>query len=96
MRLPHPLIRFLVKYIFLIDRWGIARMRKGDEIVWIWPWRRKPYKIWGFTMGSGVWLSINCGGFFSTLQQLDNFWEEYRKACIIRWEQEMQEYLKHE
>jgi hypothetical protein len=56
---------------------GINFRYRGDEIIWLWPWKRKGNK----------WLSICASGngdfgdaTFSSLVELDQFWEAFGQA----------------
>lgn len=59
-----------------IDKWGIEFHRKGDAIIWIWPWlrggERKGRKYSVITLGYT---------YFNTLKEIDDFWKEYWAAC---------------
>ena len=61
---------FLYERLFLlIDRNGIWWYHKGDEVLWIYPWRRRGYK----------YVSLMCEGCFQSIDELDKFWDEYFK-----------------
>lgn len=51
----------------------------GDEIFWIWPWRRDYFKK-KYNNGK-PWMSLNCNGSFNSLAEIDEFWNSYWKAC---------------
>ncbi len=47
---------------------GIEFNYKNDDIVLLWPWKRKDGK---------KWLSFGCWGTFNSLVELDTFWREW-------------------
>lgn len=63
-----------------IDRIGIEFHRKGDTIIWIWPWRRtepdKRYISVGFS-GNGEFGDA----VFATLREIDEAWEGFSNAA---------------
>src|ERR1044072_2435482 len=54
-----------------VDKLGIEFYRKGESIIYVWKSKRKPFK----------YLSLDCGGGFHTLKEVDNFWKQYFEAC---------------
>lgn len=59
------------------DRLGIGFPYQGDELIWIWPWRRRARL---------KWLSVNCEGTFQSLVAYRRFWTDYEAACQARFE----------
>lgn len=57
-----------------LDRWGITFIRKGDEITWLWPWKRRNR--------DAKFLCSTAHGIYCTLQDIDNFWADYQNACM--------------
>lgn len=57
-------------YLF-IDFLGIGFYYKGDEVTWLWPWKRT---------GKLRWLSTNFEAEFSSLKEIDLAWEDYFRA----------------
>ena len=43
--------------------YGPSFAYKGDEIIWHWHYK--------------TWMSLDCGGAFKTLDDIDKFWREY-------------------
>ena len=69
-----PRLRFLLTYV---DNFGIGFFRKGDEIIWLWPWRRSAI--------SGRYISLCLDSVFSSLAEIDAFWEGAEKlAATLR------------
>jgi hypothetical protein len=60
---PVPIIPMRVYMWRELFEYGPAFAYKGDEVIW--NWRKKE------------WLSIDCGGGFKTLDEIDRFWQEY-------------------
>lgn len=63
-----------------IDRLGIQFRHKGDDVIWVWPWKRRKFSARFISLGfSGT------GEFgdavYSSLKQLDADWETYFEAC---------------
>lgn len=64
-----------------INRHGITFPHNGDEVWWLWPWKRgklpdKPFISVGFT-GTGEWGDSR----WATLKEMDAEWDAYFKAC---------------
>ena len=69
---------FLGNYLCLkIVKHGIWFWRKGDEVLYLWPWARKNHGKGKFVSllfsGTGEWGDAT----FSSLKELDSQWEEY-------------------
>ncbi len=54
---------------------GLEFSRKGDAIVWLYPWCRKKNEANG-----KKFLCLTTFGVYNTLKEIDEFWEEYWKA----------------
>ena len=54
-----------------VDKSGIGFDYKGEEVVWLWPWKRK---------SGGRFLGIDSFGVYEKLSEIDLFWEEYERA----------------
>lgn len=64
------------------DRDGISFQYRGDQIYWLFPWRREYRHHAQFGLLSNPkWLNINLHSLFFTLQEMDDFWEGYWNAC---------------
>jgi len=51
------------------DKWGYTFYYKGDEVIWMWPWRKgKRY------------LNTSVGGGFNSLKEMDDFWSGHYQA----------------
>ncbi len=69
------------KYLFCsIDKLGIQFWHKGDEVIWVFPWKRKNNK--------NKFISISFTGTgefgdatFESLSELDKYWFEFEKCC---------------
>ena len=48
---------------------GLCFNHKGDEIIWMFPWRRQIQK--------NKFLSIGFCGVFDTIKEIDDEWEKY-------------------
>lgn len=67
------------KWLFaLVDSYGVWFTHRGDEVLWLWPWRRD---------GKGAFISVGLSGNaslgdarYDTLAQLDRDWEGYFEA----------------
>lgn len=62
-----------------IDKDSLSLYYKGDDIFWIWPWRR-----WYFIKqynNHKKFMSLTSLGSFDTLKEIDDFWKEYYEAC---------------
>jgi hypothetical protein len=71
--------RWLFRHFgFCIDNWGLWFRYKGDEVCWLWRWKRKYNHIVraGKVVGNGVWYSLCLDSAFVSLQEIDEFWEE--------------------
>ena len=51
---------------------GFSFNHNGDEIIWLWWWKREKSRMWKFYS-----ISFNCS--FRTLKQIDDLWEQYFK-----------------
>jgi len=63
-------------------RYGILFKHKGDEVYWVWWWRRKNRKK--------KFYSTSFQAYFSSLEELDEFWDGYIKS--IRGQNERRRY----
>ena len=62
-----------------IDKDCLTFYRRGDDIFYIWPWRR-----WYFKQhynNDKKFMSLNSHGTFDSLKEIDEFWASYYKAC---------------
>jgi hypothetical protein len=62
--------RFHRRFHFSIDEFGICFDYKGDEVIWLWWWKREKNRMWKFYS-----IGFNCT--FRSLKQIDNLWEQY-------------------
>lgn len=65
-----------------IDKHGIEFSHRGDDVLWLWPWRREKW--------SRRYISFGFDGVFSTLRELDKLWEDYfaaqrRRRAMVEW-----------
>lgn len=60
-------------YYLVLDEYGAWFRRKGSEIGWLWPWKRKLSK-------GNPWYETGIGS-FPSLKEVDRFWQEYWEAC---------------
>lgn len=58
---------------FSFDHIGFLFDYKGDEITWIWPWRR---------INGKKWLSTIFEYETDTLKEIDKLWEDYLNAMM--------------
>lgn len=59
----------------MITKLGIEFTHNGDDIIWLWPWKRtddRKYISLGFT-GTGQFGDAK----FKTLEEIDAQWEDY-------------------
>jgi hypothetical protein len=78
------------KRFLILDRWGVCFPYHGDEVIWVWPWKRKgSVKHGGFTIGNMKYISVLSSGYFPTLASIDQFWDEYAKQLYLAGQQEM-------
>jgi hypothetical protein len=73
MKVPFRKIWF-IKYI------GIEFSRKGDSVIYVYPWRRKQYG-----MGNNKYHSIGFCAYFPTLKALDDEWDSYARAMGMKY-----------
>jgi hypothetical protein len=60
------------KYIE-IDYLGVEFQYHGDNVIWMWPWKRR---------GIGqVYLSMSFECAVPTLRSIDTMWNEFQEAC---------------
>jgi hypothetical protein len=52
--------------------WGIYFLRKKDELLWIWPWKRKVVKGTFYILGLEMPME--------SLKAIDKFWSDYAEA----------------
>lgn len=55
-----------------VDRSGIGFWYKGDEVILLWPWKRRDFRR--------PWLSISFEGTYRSLPDLDREWERFFDA----------------
>lgn len=72
MQLPKNLWKTLRRILFTKD--GIWFPYKGDEVMYIFPWKRDKYLSLGFT-GTGAFGDAT----FRTLHDMDVLWYNYEK-----------------
>lgn len=53
---------------------------KGDEILYIYPWKREKF--------SHRFISIGCNGVFQSLKEIDIFWDEYNDSFTKNFPEE--------
>lgn len=58
--------------------YGIITFRGGEELIWLWPWKRRAFNCDG---SSAVWYAVDLAHGYRTLAEIDAFWEEYSEAC---------------
>jgi hypothetical protein len=70
--------RIFKTYIF-IDKTGLWFYYRGDEVGWIYPWKRKDKKY--------KWISLNFSGngefgdaCFKSLKEIDKEWDKYNET----------------
>jgi hypothetical protein len=56
---------------------GIEWYRKGDTNIYVFPWRRKRFK-----MDGRKWHSVGFCAYFHTLKDIDDEWENYRLSMV--------------
>lgn len=66
-----------------IDKYGITFPYKGEEVIWVWPWKRSK---WSETKWLNVSLSYTE---FNSLKDIDKFWKEYSDAQIAAMENQV-------
>lgn len=66
------MVRNLYLYFKSFIRWidvGVFFLHEGDEVVWVWPFKRKN--------SNQVYLSIYFQDYFSSLDELDKEWDAF-------------------
>jgi hypothetical protein len=67
-------------WIFIsFDSLGIEFPYKGDEIIWLWPWRRENTR--NGHHDTNKYVSIISEGYFNSLDEIDEFWNGFELAC---------------
>ena len=61
--------RFFRRFGWSYDPYGIVFRYNGDEVIWLWWWKREN-KLWKF-------YSIGFCCSFRSLKQIDDLWEQY-------------------
>lgn len=81
---------FITRGLFSQLNSGLWFFYRGDEVLWLWPWQRT----------IGKWISLYASGTgefgdaaFSSLKDIDQFWDDYSKACIKLYQESV---VKHE
>lgn len=64
--------RFHRKFHWSLDKIGICFDYKGDEVFWVFPWKRAVKHM--------KWLSISFECNFESLKELDKNWKNYFEA----------------
>jgi len=64
--------RFFRRFGWGYDPYGIVFRYNGDEVIWLWWWKREKSRMWKF-------FSIGFGCSFRSLKQIDDLWDEYFK-----------------
>jgi hypothetical protein len=64
--------RFFRRFGWKIESIGILFSYKGDEVIWIFPWKRLEK--------NRKFLSISFEYAFRNLQELDDMWDAYSEA----------------
>jgi len=63
-----------------VDIFGVWFLYKGDEVCWLFPWKRKHGRnrnlLDGRLGGSRKYCSLLSGSYFNTLKEMDEFWDE--------------------
>jgi len=88
----HLMDHCLIRAVFCsIDDSGIWFPYKGDEVLWVWPWKRKnrpeddrgkaPFISLNFS-GTGEWGDAR----YWTLEELDKHWQEYQDIMNAKTE----------
>ena len=54
-----------------IDKVGVWFFRDGDEVGYLWPWKREKPEL--------KWCSTSFGCSFATLNEIDNLWKSYEE-----------------
>jgi len=62
-----------IGFYLYIDYLGIGWNHFGDEVIWIWPWKRDN--------PTHAFFSMFSHGSFEHLEEVNEFWHEYHKAC---------------
>jgi len=65
--------KFYRKFHFSFTPWGILFYYKGDQVEWMYPWKR--------TNMSRPYLSSAFGVTLKSLKELDDLWDGYEEAC---------------
>jgi hypothetical protein len=71
--------------LLYVDWQGVWFHRQGDEIGWLWPWRR---------LSGYPWLSLGAEGGFHSLKEMDAFWASIDAELDRQWEALKPERLK--
>lgn len=58
--------------------YGVMTYRNGDELVWLFPNKRKSFNCDGT---DAVWYNVNLAHGYKSLKEIDAFWAEYSEAC---------------
>jgi len=64
--------RFHRFFRFSFEHVGICFDHGGDEVVWIWPWKRENR--------TRKYISTGFNAVFHSLKEIDNLWKDYFKA----------------
>jgi len=66
-------IAFLVskekRQYLTIDQFGISFPYHGDEVIWLWPWKREQKSL--------KFVSVLSEGTFASLEEVKKFWKDY-------------------
>jgi len=67
------------RFRFAITKEGFEFQYHGDDIIYLWPWRRK--SLFPATLGKKKWYSHSFLACYRTLKELDQEWADYIKAA---------------
>lgn len=65
--------RFHRRFHFSLTQWGVCFDYKGDEVEWVYPWKREN--------DMRKYFSISFGCNFESLAEIDKMWSDYEEAC---------------
>ena len=62
------------KVLIVNIEYGIWFPYKGDEVLYLWPWKRNK--------NNKKFVSLLCCGEFDSLKEIDRFWKEYYEVMM--------------
>lgn len=62
-----------------LNSWGLWIVRGGEELCWIWPWKRT---------SDEPWFLVSIARYFYTLREVDQFFEDYNLALHGEYDKE--------